>query len=76
MTARSVAQREAAAAAQARADDARERALAARAAAQRATTEYARHTYHRVADLHTWTALRQDECARALRFGAHDAARE
>jgi hypothetical protein len=50
-----------------RADAARRRALAARDAAERATTEYARRTQERVADMHSALALSHDDHARALR---------
>jgi hypothetical protein len=46
------ARHDAASAAQARADNARERALATRQAAEQATTDYARRSNHRIADLH------------------------
>jgi hypothetical protein len=58
-----------ASAAQARADNARERALAARQAAEQATTEYARRSNHRVADLHDELAVSHEDFARRLRFG-------
>ena len=55
--------------AQARANNARERALAARQAAERATTEYARRSNHRVADLHDELAVSHEDFARRIRFG-------
>ena len=58
-----------ASAAQARADNARERALAARHAAEQATTEYARRCNHRVADLHGELAVSHEDFARRIRFG-------
>jgi hypothetical protein len=60
---------DAANAAQARADDARKRALAARQAAEQATTEYARRSNHRVADLHDELAVSHEDFARGIRFG-------
>ena len=55
--------------AQARADNARERALAARQAAEQATTEYARRSNHRVADLHDELAVSHEDFARRVRAG-------
>jgi hypothetical protein len=60
---------DAANAAQARADNARKRALAARQAAEQATTEYARRSNHRVADLHDELAVSHHDFARRIRFG-------
>ena len=57
-----------AAAAQTRADDARERSRAASAAAEQATTEYARRAHERVADVHAALALSHEDHARALRL--------
>jgi len=58
-----------ASAARARADNARERALAARRAAEQATTEYARRSHHRIADLHGELAVSHEDFARRIRFG-------
>ena len=58
-----------ASAAQARADNARERALAARQAAEHATTEYARRSHHRIADLHSELAVSHEDFARRIRVG-------
>ena len=69
MNERTDAQHDAASAAQARADNARERALAARQAAEQATTEYARRSCHRVADLHDELAVSHEDFARRIRFG-------
>ena len=55
--------------AQARAANARERALAARQAAEQATTEYARRSNHRIADLHGELAVSHEDFARRIRFG-------
>jgi hypothetical protein len=66
---RADARHDAASAAQARADDARQRALAAREAADQATTEYARRGHHRVAALHGELTLSHDDYARKLRLG-------
>jgi hypothetical protein len=63
------ARHDAASAAQARADNARERALAARRAAEQATTEYARRSNHRTADLHAELAVSHEDFARRVRFG-------
>jgi hypothetical protein len=63
------ARHDAASAAQARADNARERALAARRAAEHATTEYARRSNHRIADLHSDLAVSHEDFARRIRFG-------
>jgi len=63
------ARHDAASAAQARADNARERALAARRAAEQATTEYARRSNHRIADLHGELAVSHEDFARRIRFG-------
>jgi hypothetical protein len=57
-----------AAAAQTRADDARERSRAASAAAEQATTEYARRAHERVADVHAALAVSHEDHARALRL--------
>jgi hypothetical protein len=64
------ARHDAAGAAQARADNARERALAARRAAEHATTEYTRRCNHRTADLHAELAVSHEDFARRVRFGA------
>jgi hypothetical protein len=66
---RTDARHDAASAAQARADSARERALAARQAAEQATTEYARRSSHRIADLHGELAVSHEDFARRVRFG-------
>ena len=58
-----------ASAAQARADNARERALAARQAAEQATTEYARRSNHRIADLHDELAVSHVDFAHRIRVG-------
>lgn len=58
-----------ASAAQARADNARERELAARQAAEQATTEYARRSNDRIADLHGELAVSHEDFARRIRFG-------
>ncbi len=63
------ARHDAASAAQARADNARERALAARRAAEQATTEYARRSNHRTADLHAKLAVSHEDFARRVCFG-------
>ena len=63
------ARHDAARAAQARADNARERALAARRAAEHATTEYARRSHHRIADLHAELAVSHEDFARRVGFG-------
>jgi hypothetical protein len=63
------ARHDAVSAAQARADDARERARAARRAAEHATTEYARRSNHRTADLHAELAVSHEDFARRVRFG-------
>jgi hypothetical protein len=60
---------DAANAAQERSDNARKRALAARQAAEQATTEYARRSNHRVADLHDELAVSHHDFARRIRFG-------
>ena len=52
-----------------RAEDARRRALAAHHAAEQATTEYARRSNHRVADLHDKLAVSHEDFARRIRFG-------
>jgi hypothetical protein len=57
-----------AAAAQTRADDARQRSRAASAAAEQATTEYARRAHERVADVHAALAVSHEDHARALRL--------
>ena len=62
------ARHDAAGTAQARADNARERALAARQAAEHATTEYARRSHHRTADLHAELAVSHEDFARRVRF--------
>ena len=54
---------------EARADNARERALAARRAAEQATTEYARRSHHRTADLHAELGASHEDFARRVRFG-------
>ena len=66
---RADARHDAASAAQARADNARERALAARRAAEQATTEYTRRSHHRTADLHAELAVSHEDFARRVRFG-------
>jgi hypothetical protein len=63
------ARRDAASTAQARADNARERALAARRAAEHATTDCARRSHHRTADLHAELAVSHEDFARRVRFG-------
>jgi hypothetical protein len=70
MNERTNARPDAASSAQARADNARERALAARHAAEQATTEYARRSHHRIADLHDELAVSHEDFARRVRFGA------
>ena len=63
------ARHDAASAAQARAHNARERALAARQAAEHATTDYARRSHHRTADLDGELAVSHEDVARRVRFG-------
>jgi hypothetical protein len=63
------ARHDAASAAPARADDARERARAARRAAEQAIPEYARRSNHRTADLHAELAASHEDFARRVRFG-------
>jgi len=64
--------RAAAVAALARAESARRRASAARAARDRATTEYARSSQSRVADLHAAIARHHEDLARGLRLRGAD----
>jgi hypothetical protein len=66
---RTDARHDGASAAQARADNARERALAARRAAEHATTEYTRRSHPRTADLHAELAASHEDFARRVRIG-------
>jgi len=65
---RTDARHDGASAAQARADNARKRALAARRAAEHATTDDARRSNHRTADLHAELAVSYEDFARRVRF--------
>jgi hypothetical protein len=64
--------REAASAAEVRAEGACRRALAARRAGERAATGYARRAYRRVAELHAAMARHDEHSARTHRLGESD----